>query len=226
VSYGSGLITDGAFKTTFPVTGFSQTNKLYVWMSSPYNGFKDGLTPEGKYLTITLLSSNSTNIIANAFSLFGMSNFLSNIVTTLTSFGHWFAQSLTYFANLLIQIVTFLMYTGGVALWWVTNFFDIIIKIIGYINSLLLGLIGLAGTTINWFAIFFTPQNMYFALIMLFILWFDALSIRAHNQGITWLQVLIADTQTAIYVVGFMINTALSLVNFVLDVIMRFISIL
>jgi hypothetical protein len=215
-------ITNGAFSLKFPLTSMSQTEDYYIFLTmvSPYVA---GLTPDGRFWKVTLVTS-AIDVISQAFAMFGLPNYLANLQAALLSFSAYFASALSFYVSAIVQIVSFIVFGAGVVIYWITTFIYIITYVITVANNLLHGVGYIAGTGLNWWTTFVTTDNMLFVAIFLFILWFDALSIRASRQGVSYLERMVGDAQMIIYLLGYVTSIAFALVSFIIDIITRFVQ--
>lgn len=219
-------VVSGEFDISFQTTDIAQGQRYYAYLNlvPPY---ADALTADGRYWAVTS-ATGTLDVIGIVFSLFGIVSYLSYIIAAAQTLAVYFVTTLAFFVSIIIYLAEFVLYISGAMLFWAQTLFNIMVGspaspgILRYIVLIVTGAVGLAGTTVNWMTLIFTPTNLFFFGILVFIYWFDGLYLRGRNTGQNWVSIMIGDLQALAWIVGFTIDIASKVFGFLLDIILRF----
>jgi len=200
------------------------------------NGFLTALMlmmTEGvmKPLLQALLSAGTTSffavvaIINQAFSVFGIKDFVATVQGMITAFATYFTYSVTNIIAIIQAIMSMITFIFGSIFYWFVAMINLFLYIFNFMRLLVNGgsqsVYGVStGLGDLWVTL---NVAVWIGIVPIFILiwWFDSLEDRTRRSGMGFLYVLINDIQIITWVIGYITDILFRVLNFVIDMVFR-----
>jgi len=200
-------------------------------VSFVYNGYLAEITiPNGITTIIIDFTTGPTtvfffsDIIDSAFNFFGITGFFTTMYTMLTTFGANFVNVTTTILAGIAMMFLFIVNFGAFFIDWTSKLIAMAVQITNIVVKILNGSQEGIGAIQNIWNLF----NVYawIGIIPLFIIiaWLDSLDERNKKTGAGTIQLAIGDIQILTYIYGIIMDTMWTVLNFIINMIMQFIS--
>ena len=217
-------VTNGFFSVIFDSSGVLKTTayRAYLDMTPDYT---DGYAPDGDIVYVTTGSSYyQTPLIDQAFAYYGLA--VANILAVLTAFVVYFASSATAMISLIASIMTAVIFVAGSLIYWLNLFVNFFVGLFTAIGNILNGTSTIVTGLGDMWAYFGFATWASAVPVFAFILWVSSVSSRTAKSGRSNIEIMVGDLQIVTYLVDLVWNWAYTVFNFVVNIIMQFLSVI
>jgi len=166
-----------------------------------------------------VLWSGTADLIDDAFSYFGILNYMANATAYVTGIAAHFSSSISNMITLINQQFRIISNVFTWVMRWVTRFTDMILTLTGYVTGIFDGTAGVVTYLGNWWT--FIDLASWYPLVTLIcvLLWVDSIVKRGRTQG--EVQVAIRDLQTITSILSYFASMFTLVINTVVDTTFR-----
>jgi len=217
-------VLNGFFDIAFNSSILARTTYYYAYLNM-LPDYTDGLAPDGDYVAVTTISTyHESNLINQAFAYYGLVT--ANILSVLTAFATYFASSATTIISLITSIMTAVIFVAGSLIYWLNLFVNFFVNLFTIIGNIINGTTAYTTGLGNiWNLIGFATWASAVP-VFAFIFWVNSVSSRTAKSGRSNIEIMVGDLQIVTYLVGEVWNWTYMVFNFVVNMIMTFLSVI
>jgi len=217
-------VLNGFFDIAFNSSTLARTTYYYAYLNM-LPDYTDGLAPDGDYVAVTTISTyHESNLINQAFAYYGLVT--ANILSVLTAFVVYFASSATAMISLIASIMTAVIFVAGSLIYWLNLFVNFFVGLFTAIGNILNGTSTIVTGLEDMWAYFGFATWASAVPVFAFILWISSVSSRTAKSGRSNIEIMVGDLQIVTYLVDLVWNWAYTVFNFVVNIIMQFLSVI
>jgi len=187
--------------------------------------YVDGLAPDGDVVYVaTNPAFYLSELIEQAFSIFGIVDYIANATAYGTALGAYFVDSITNITQLIVQQFLLVLGIFGFFIDWWTRIVSLLVTIGNSIKDLLDGTgtvtTGL-GNVWTWIGL---GSWIDIIPVFLFLWWVESIYSRGRTQG--EVTVFLNDTQTVMNITSYFISMFSLIINTVTDLAFRLLGVI
>lgn len=217
-------IVNGLFNVTFLSHLLERTTLYYAYLDLLAD-YVDGLAPDGDYVPVTTTPAfYLSQLIEDAFSTFGVLNYLVNATAYGTALGAYFIDSISNIMQLITQQFLLVLGIFDFFIDWYTRMMSLVISISNIIQGLLDGT-GTVTTGLGDIWAFISISTWIDIVpVFLFLWWVDSITTRGERQG--EITVFLGDMQTVLNVTSWFLSMFGLVINTVTDLAFRLLGVI
>lgn len=159
---------------------------------------------------------NAINLLNSLFEFFGISNYVSSILSIVSTLGSYFANSIAYFLLAVVQMYRLISSITVFWLSWFTRMITFFISLGTIVVKLLNGTQTGVGTLIDIWSLFEVSEWIDFIPVAIFITWVESVD-RRWRQGQGWITTAWGDIQIALSITTYIIDTMSSIFDIIIE---------
>ena len=164
------------------------------------------------------------DIIDSAFNVFGITGFMTSLITFIAGLASSFTIALNYTLSLAIQMYNLVASTIGWSIGWVTRMITIMTTLVTLVITLINGTyVGVGALTDIWALFEFSEWGFEFLPIIVLVQWFESLDKR-HKNGADYFSTAYNDLNVVYGVMSFFFTWVSFVANTVVDYVMMFVQ--
>ena len=164
------------------------------------------------------------DIIDSAFNVFGITGFMTSLITFITGLASSFTNALNYTLLLVLQMYNLVTSTFMWSIGWVTRMITIMTTLVTLVITLINGTyVGVGALTDIWALFEFSEWGFEFLPIIVLVQWFESLDKR-HTKGADYFSTAYNDLNVVYGVVSFFFTWISFVANTVVDYVMTFVQ--
>ena len=157
-------------------------------------------------------------------SFFGVANFFTQIMAVMAAFVAWFVQAVQTVISLIYSIASIIFFVAGTVIYWFAAFVNFWIAMFSFIGAITNGTSSIQTGLGDMWSYFGVATWVGFIPLVFTVIWFDSVESRGKKTGRSHVEILIADIQIIMYVVGTVWEWSWLIFSFVFNTIMTFVS--
>jgi len=218
------VIVNGFFNSTFNASSTLGTTLYYVYLDL-LDDYVDGLAPDGDYVAVTTTSGFYISwLIDEAFSVFGIVDYIANATAYGTALGTYFIDSISNIMQLITQQFLLILGIFDFFIDWYTRMVSLVISIGSAITGLLDGT-GTITTGLGNIWDFISIGTWIDVIpVFLFIWWVESIATRGERQG--EITVFFGDLSTVFNVTSWLLSMFGLVINTVTDLAFRLLGVI
>ena len=155
---------------------------------------------------------------------FGIADLFTNLMSVMGAFVVWFTTSVSNVVALIFSIASIVFFVGGSVIYWFGLFVTFWMGLFGAIGNILNGTSSITTGLGDMWSYFGVATWIGFIPLVVTVAWFDSVPKRAKRSGQGEIQIIIADIQIIMYVVGTVWEWSFTIFTFVFNTVMTFVS--
>jgi len=217
-------IVDGFFNAIFNASSVPRTTMYYAYLDL-LDDYVDGLAPDGDVVYVaTNPAFYLSELIDQAFSTFGILDYIVNATAYGTALGAYFIDSITNITQLITQQFVFVLGIFDFFIDWYTRMMSLVVQIGGIITGLIDGTGDVTsglGDLWNYFDVYTWIDIIP---VVLFIWWVESIATRGERSG--EITVFLGDMQTVMNVTSWFLSMFSMIINTVTDLAFRLLGVI
>ena len=217
-------IVDGFFNAVFNASSIPRTTLYYAYLDL-LDDYVDGLAPDGDVVYVTTIPAfYLADIIDQAFSFFGILDYVVNATAYGTALGAYFIDSITNIVQLITQQFLLVLGIFDFFIDWYTRMMSLVTNIGSIVTGLFDGTGAIVwGAGSFWDYISFSTW-IDIVPVALVLWWIDSITKRGTTQG--EVTVFLGDMQTVMNVTSWFLSMFGLIINTVTDLAFRLLGVI
>jgi len=145
---------------------------------------------------------------------------MTSITTMITTYGGYFATSMTNMILIVVQVFRIITVTSTFLIGWLTRLISFVIDLFTIVINILNGTQAGVGAIYDVWSLFEVNEWIDFIPVAIFIAWMQSIDDRTKRMGGGFIAIVVGDLQTANWILMFMVDWFSRIISFVINNVM------